>query len=219
PRRTGRDRLLGHLELRIGVDPLRTWHERGHVGGRGQVEEDGHTAHETGDREKLEEAKVTQCKSQRDRPEQRRAYQVARDQDPAPAKPIHPDAGEQPERRPGERPGSGEDANWHGGGAGDERQDSYEVGKAWFARARAAASSRLLTALRTLVGTDGPRWFLLLGMVHEAGGAHDVERLLSHIRGSRPEDVITALVGGRLPALRTGEGQSLVKSALAGEAK
>ena len=102
---------------------------------------------------------------------------------------------------------------------GDERQDSYEVGKAWFARARAAASSKLLTALRTLVGTDGPRWFLLLGMVHEAGGAHDVERLLSHIRGSRPEDVITALVGGRLPALRTGEGQSLVKSALAGEAK
>lgn len=102
---------------------------------------------------------------------------------------------------------------------GDERQDSYEVGKAWFARARAAASSKLVTALRSLVGTDGPRWFLLLGMVHEAGGAHDVGRLLSHIRSRRPEDVLIALVGGRLPALRTGGGQSLVKSALAGESK
>src|ERR1700737_5666887 len=79
---------------------------------------------------------------------------------------------------------------------GDERQDSYEVGKAWFARTRAAASSRLLTALKALVGSDGPRWFLLLGMVHEAGGGHDVDRLLAYIRGSRPEDVLVALVGG-----------------------
>jgi DNA-binding transcriptional ArsR family regulator len=102
---------------------------------------------------------------------------------------------------------------------GDERQDSYEVGKAWFARVRAAASGRLVHALKALVGGDGPRWFLLLGMVHEAGGAHDVDRLLSYIRGRRPEDVLAALVGGRLPALRTGEGQKLVKAALARESK
>jgi len=102
---------------------------------------------------------------------------------------------------------------------GDERQDSYEVGKAWFARTRAAASSRLMTALKALVGTDGPRWFLLLGMVHEAAGGHDVDRLLAHIRGRRAEDVLIALVGGRLPALRTAEGQSLMKAALAGESK
>jgi DNA-binding transcriptional ArsR family regulator len=101
---------------------------------------------------------------------------------------------------------------------GDERQDSYEVGRAWFTRARAAASRQLVAALRSLVGGDGPRWFLLLGMVHEAGGAHDLERLTTHIRSSRPEDVLIALVGGRMPALRTDEGRALVNSALAGDA-
>jgi DNA-binding transcriptional ArsR family regulator len=100
---------------------------------------------------------------------------------------------------------------------GDEPQESYEVGKAWFARARAAASSELVTALRRLAGTDGARWFLLLGMVHEAGGAHDVERLLAHLRAMSSVDVLIALIGGRLPALRTAEGQALVKAALGGE--
>src|ERR1700724_2188627 len=99
---------------------------------------------------------------------------------------------------------------------GDEPQESYEVGKAWFARAR-AASSELVTALRRLAGTDGPRWFLLLGMVNEAGGAHDVERLLTHLRATSAVDVLIALIGGRLPALRTAEGRNLVKAALAGE--
>ncbi|HEY4845909.1 MAG TPA: ArsR family transcriptional regulator [Candidatus Dormibacteraeota bacterium] len=102
---------------------------------------------------------------------------------------------------------------------GDEPQESYEVGKAWFARARAAASSELVTALRRLAGTDGPRWFLLLGMVNEAGGAHDLERLLTHLRATSAVDVLIALIGGRLPALRTAEGQALIKAALAGEPK
>src|SRR5207253_5733210 len=102
---------------------------------------------------------------------------------------------------------------------GDERQDSYDVGKAWFVKARAASSPQLVKALRALLGTDGPRWFLMLGMVHEAGGARDVARLLSHLRGSRPDEVLTALIGGRLPALRTREGRTLVKSALAGDSK
>jgi DNA-binding transcriptional ArsR family regulator len=102
---------------------------------------------------------------------------------------------------------------------GDEPQESYEVGKGWFARVRAAASRELVSALRKLVGTDGPRWFLLLGMVHEAGGAHDVERLLSHLRTMSSTDVLIALIGGRLPALRTPEGQTIVKAALAGEPK
>src|SRR2546430_6468284 len=102
---------------------------------------------------------------------------------------------------------------------GDERQDSYDVGKAWFVKARAAASPQLVKALRALLGADVPRWFLMLGMVHEAGGARDVARLLSHLRGSRPDEVLTALIGGRLPALRTREGRTLVKSALAGDSK
>src|SRR2546430_13324307 len=95
---------------------------------------------------------------------------------------------------------------------GDERQDSYEVGKAWFSEARTAASPQLVKALRALLGTDGPRWFLMLGMVHEAGGAHAVARLLSHLRGSRPDEGPTALIGRRLPALRTPEGPAPVKS-------
>ena len=102
---------------------------------------------------------------------------------------------------------------------GDEPQESYEVGKAWFARARAAASRELRSALKKLMGADGPRWFLLLGMAHEAGGAHDVERLLTHLRATPPVDVLIALIGGHLPALRTTEGQTLVKAALAGQAK
>ena len=102
---------------------------------------------------------------------------------------------------------------------GDERQDSYEVGKSWFARARAAASRQLASGLQQLVGADGARWFLLLGMVHESGGAHDVDRLTAHIRQSRPDEILTALVGGRMPALRTDQGRALVKSALAGDSK
>jgi DNA-binding transcriptional ArsR family regulator len=102
---------------------------------------------------------------------------------------------------------------------GDEPQESYELGKAWFARARAAASRELVTALRTLAGSDGPRWFLLLGMVHDAGGAHDVDRLLAHLRAMPADDVLVASIGGRLPALQTIEGRTLVKAALAGERK
>jgi DNA-binding transcriptional ArsR family regulator len=102
---------------------------------------------------------------------------------------------------------------------GDEPQESYEVGKAWFARARAAASRELVTALRRLAGTDGARWFLLLGLVHEAGGARDVERFLTYLRAMPADEVLIASIGGRLPALRTTEGQALVKAALAGEPK
>ncbi|MDQ6713833.1 MAG: ArsR family transcriptional regulator [Candidatus Dormibacteraeota bacterium] len=102
---------------------------------------------------------------------------------------------------------------------GDEPQESYEVGKAWFARARAAASPGLVTSLRRLAGSEGARWFLLLGLVHEAGGSHDVKSVLSHLRAMPAADVLIALIGGRLPALRTAEGRMLVKAALTGEAK
>src|SRR2546429_2629563 len=81
---------------------------------------------------------------------------------------------------------------------GDERQDSYDVGKAWFAKARAAASPQLVKALRALLGADGPRWFLMLGMVHEAGGARGVARLLSPLRGSRPDEGLAAVSCGPL---------------------
>src|SRR2546423_6935449 len=83
---------------------------------------------------------------------------------------------------------------------GDERQDSYDVGKAWFVKARAAASPQLVKALRALLGTDGPRWFLMLGMVHEAGGAPDVPRPLSHLRGSRPDQGPAPPIGRPPPA-------------------
>ena len=78
---------------------------------RRQIEEDGHATHKTGDQEKLQQAKVAECKGQWDRPEQRRADQVGGDQDAAPSKPIDPDAGEQCERGPGECPGRVEDAH------------------------------------------------------------------------------------------------------------
>src|SRR2546430_17642304 len=73
---------------------------------------------------------------------------------------------------------------------GDERQDSYDAGKAWFSKARAAASPQLVKALRALLGTDGPRWFLMLGMVHEAGGAHEFPPPPSHPPGSPPGHVL-----------------------------
>src|SRR2546430_16816681 len=69
---------------------------------------------------------------------------------------------------------------------GDERQDSYDAGKAWFSKARAAASPQLVKALRALLGTDGPRWFLLLGMVPEAVRGPDVAPLRLRPRGVRP---------------------------------
>jgi DNA-binding transcriptional ArsR family regulator len=59
----------------------------------------------------------------------------------------------------------------------------------------------------------------LLGLVHEAGGAHDVDRFLKHLRAMTADDVLIATIGGRLPALRTAEGQVLVKAALAGGPK
>src|SRR2546423_7957555 len=85
---------------------------------------------------------------------------------------------------------------------GDERQDSYDVGKAWFVKARAAASPQLVKALRALLGTDGPRWFLMLGMVHEAGGARGRPRPLLPPRGRRPDQRLAPLVGRRPPGLR-----------------
>jgi DNA-binding transcriptional ArsR family regulator len=60
---------------------------------------------------------------------------------------------------------------------------------------------------------------LLLGLVHEAGGSHTVKQLLAHLRAVPATEVLIALIGGRLPALRTAEGQLLVKAALSGDAK
>src|SRR2546430_16979765 len=68
---------------------------------------------------------------------------------------------------------------------GDERQDSYEVGEAWFSKARTAASPQLVKALRALLGTAGPRWFLMLGRGPGAGGAHDVAGPHGPLRASR----------------------------------
>src|ERR1700674_2053000 len=76
---------------------------------------------------------------------------------------------------------------------GDEPEESYEVGRDWFVRARRAASPSLKAAIKNLVGTTGPRWFLLLGLVHELGGRRDVASLLAHLRKLPAEDVLLAL--------------------------
>lgn len=85
---------------------------------------------------------------------------------------------------------------------GDEAESSYEVGKAWFARARQAASKALEAAVRKLVGGDGQRWFNLLGMAHEAGPHHSVDDLLARLDQLPATEVHRALSGGRLPAGR-----------------
>ncbi|HEX3630759.1 MAG TPA: metalloregulator ArsR/SmtB family transcription factor [Candidatus Dormibacteraeota bacterium] len=92
--------------------------------------------------------------------------------------------------------------------AGDEPQGSYEVGKAWFVKARAAAPRELTEAVRSLVGTEGAQWFLLLGMVHEAGGDQSVERLLGHLGRLPAGQVKQAFIGGRLPPGRSHDASS-----------
>jgi DNA-binding transcriptional ArsR family regulator len=102
---------------------------------------------------------------------------------------------------------------------GDEPEESYEVGRDWFVRARRAASPSLKAAIKNLVGAAGPRWFLLLGLVHEVGGRRDVASLLSRLQRSPAEDVLLALLGGHLPRLRLEEGRRLVAQALVGDLK
>jgi DNA-binding transcriptional ArsR family regulator len=99
---------------------------------------------------------------------------------------------------------------------GDESEESYDVGERWFARARRAASPSLKAAIKKLVGRTGPRWFLLLGLVHELGGRRDVASLLAHLRKAPARDVLLALLGGHLPRLRLEEGRRLVAQALTG---
>jgi DNA-binding transcriptional ArsR family regulator len=102
---------------------------------------------------------------------------------------------------------------------GDEPEESYEVGRRWFVSARRAASPSLKGAIKKLVGTTGPRWFLLLGLVHEVGGRRDVASLLSRLLKSPAEAVLLALLGGHLPRLRLEEGRRLVAQAVAGDLK
>jgi DNA-binding transcriptional ArsR family regulator len=102
---------------------------------------------------------------------------------------------------------------------GDEAEESYDVGQDWFVRARRAASPSLKAAIKRLVGRTGPRWFLLLGLVHEMGGRRDVAALLAHLRKAPAQDVLLALLGGHLPRLRLEEGRRLVVQALAGNLK
>jgi DNA-binding transcriptional ArsR family regulator len=99
---------------------------------------------------------------------------------------------------------------------GDESEESYDVGQDWFVRARRAASPSLKAAIKKLVGRTGPRWFLLLGLVHEVGARRDVASLLAHLRKAPAQDVLLALLGGHLPRLRLEEGRRLVVRALAG---
>src|SRR5207245_9249022 len=116
-------RLLRYLEVRLGIGPSDAWHQRWHVCGGGQVEEDGHPSHEGGHQEKLQEAKVTECEEQRDRREQGSAEKVGGNHDLAPAKSIDPDAREKPQRRPGERAGRVEEPDLCRRGLKD--QDGY----------------------------------------------------------------------------------------------
>src|ERR1700730_6221318 len=102
---------------------------------------------------------------------------------------------------------------------GDEHEESYEVGPDWFLHARRAASSNVKAAIKKLVGKTGPRWFLLLGLVHEMGGRRDLASLVARLRKSRAEDILLALLGGHLPRLRLDEGRRLVAQALAGDLK
>ena len=85
---------------------------------------------------------------------------------------------------------------------GDEAQDSYEAGKTWFTQARRAASKELASSVRRLLGTNGQRWFNLLGMAHESGHEHSVADLLDQVGELRATEVDRALNGGRLPAGR-----------------
>ncbi|HEY9287806.1 MAG TPA: metalloregulator ArsR/SmtB family transcription factor [Candidatus Dormibacteraeota bacterium] len=85
---------------------------------------------------------------------------------------------------------------------GDEAESSYEAGRAWFARARQAASKRLEASVRKLLGRDGQRWFKLLGLAHEAGPGHSVDDLLGRLDQLPATEVHRALSGGRLPAGR-----------------
>ena len=100
---------------------------------------------------------------------------------------------------------------------GDEAEDSYEVGRDWFEQARRRASKRLKDALTELLGGTGGRWFLLLGLVHELGGAHDLEGLSKGLKELPAREVLMALIGGRLPRLRLDTGRRLVDRALAGD--
>lgn len=85
---------------------------------------------------------------------------------------------------------------------GDEAEESYEVGKAWFVQARRAASKELTTAVRSLLGDDGQRWFNLLGFAHEAGDEHSVEAVLRRLRQLSAAEVQRAMSGERKPAGR-----------------
>ena len=100
---------------------------------------------------------------------------------------------------------------------GDEPEDSYTVGRRWFTEARRAASPALRAALKQLVGSTGSRWFFLLGLVHEAGGARDIAVLLDRLGSTAPEEILLVLLGGRLPRLRLEEGRRLVEQALGGD--
>jgi DNA-binding transcriptional ArsR family regulator len=100
---------------------------------------------------------------------------------------------------------------------GDEAEDSYQVGPVWFKQSRRRASNRIKEALLQLLGGTGGRWFLLLGLVHELGGGHDLTELSEGVKQLSPREVLLALIGGRLPRLRLKTGRRLVELALAGD--
>jgi DNA-binding transcriptional ArsR family regulator len=100
---------------------------------------------------------------------------------------------------------------------GDERQESYEVGRNWFRRARRLASRRLRDQLATLMGSAGPRWFLLLGLAHESSTPRDVDALLHKASSMAAEDLFAALLGGQFRSLRGGPGRAALERGLQGD--
>jgi DNA-binding transcriptional ArsR family regulator len=96
--------------------------------------------------------------------------------------------------------------------------DTYEIGDAWLAEARARAGEDLLARLDAVAFGDGDTYIHLMGLAYDSPAPRDVASFLAHLRESDPEEIKLHLVQFYARDVRRATSPSVIRAAVAGDA-
>lgn len=97
--------------------------------------------------------------------------------------------------------------------------DTYEIGDAWLAEARARAGEDLLARLDAVAFGDGDTYIHLMGLAYDSPAPRDVASFLDHLRETDPAEIKLHLVQFYARDVRRATSPSVIRAAVDGDAE